>query len=72
MCADVHYKQAALLRVADVAKLISASKSSIWSWVGQGKFPQPVRFGERYTAWRTEDIDAWIASRVREQAGERP
>ncbi|WP_082476185.1 AlpA family phage regulatory protein [Rhizobium sp. Leaf306] len=36
------------------------SKSSWWSKVRSGEFPQPVKLGPRTTAWRAQDIIALI------------
>lgn len=44
------------------APLIPMKKSSWWSGVKTGRFPQPVKLGPRMTAWRVEDIRAYIAS----------
>ncbi|MCJ2084181.1 AlpA family phage regulatory protein [Methylobacterium sp. J-090] len=32
------------------------SKSSWWEGVRSQRYPQPVKFGPRITAWRCEDI----------------
>ncbi|WP_084503262.1 AlpA family phage regulatory protein [Desulfatirhabdium butyrativorans] len=40
--------------------LIPVSKSSWWAGVRAGKFPPPVKLGERTTAWRVEDIREYI------------
>ena len=32
------------------------SKSKIWANVKSGRFPKPVKFGPRITAWRKRDI----------------
>ncbi len=39
-----------------VEPLIPVGKSTWWQGVKSGKFPQPVKLGERTTAWRVEDI----------------
>lgn len=44
------------LRLPDVLKLIPIGKSTWWQGVKNGKFPKPVKLGERTTAWRVEDI----------------
>ena len=52
-----------LLRMSSLAGRngrIGVSKSTIWSWVAQGHFPQPIRLGRRVTAWREEDIAEFI------------
>lgn len=37
------------------------SKATLWRMVNAGKFPAPVKLSERITAWRVEDVHAWIA-----------
>lgn len=36
--------------------LYPISKSSWWNGVRSGRYPQPVKLGERTTAWRVSDI----------------
>lgn len=36
--------------------LIPISRTSFLNGVKSGKFPKPVKLGERTTAWRVEDI----------------
>lgn len=45
-----------------VPGLIPVSRSTWWAGVRAGRYPQPVKIGERCTAWRAEDIRALIAS----------
>jgi prophage regulatory protein len=35
-------------------------KSTWWAGVKAGRYPQPVKLGERISAWRVEDIRALI------------
>jgi len=42
------------------AALIPISRSSWWAGVRDGRYPKPVKLGERTTAWRVEDIRALI------------
>lgn len=50
------------LRLPDVLKLYPVSKSTWWKGIQDGKFPSPVRIGERAIAWRAEDIRTLIES----------
>jgi predicted DNA-binding transcriptional regulator AlpA len=44
-----------------LAPIIPVSKSTWWSGVRSGRYPQPTRsLGARITAWRVEDIRALI------------
>lgn len=42
---------------------IPASPNTIWRWVREGKFPNPVHLGANVTAWRLSDIERWEATR---------
>lgn len=53
------YPPNALLRLAEVSKLLSVSRSTIYARVAEGLFPAPVRISERAVRWRLEDIEAW-------------
>jgi len=45
-----------------IPAIIPVSRSTFWSGVKSGRFPAPVKLGERCTAWRVEDIRAYIES----------
>ena len=49
------------LRVADVLQFIPVSRSTWWFWVANGKAPKPIKLGPRVTAWKAEEIRAFIA-----------
>ncbi|ENW97964.1 hypothetical protein F900_03431 [Acinetobacter modestus] len=43
--------------------ILPMGECTIWDKVRDGSFPKPVKLSERVTAWRSEDIDAWVASK---------
>jgi predicted DNA-binding transcriptional regulator AlpA len=43
-----------------VPAIYPVSKSTWWQGVRTGRYPKPVKLGERITAWRVEDIRALI------------
>ncbi len=45
-----------LIRLPEVLRRIPISKSAWWDGVRRGKFPQPIKLGERLTCWREDDI----------------
>jgi len=53
-----------LLRVRDIVRdgksgrfnYLPISKSSWWSGVAEGKYPQPIKLGPKTTCWRESDI----------------
>ncbi len=46
-----------------IPPIIPISKSSWWAGVKSGKFPKPVKLGERTTVWSVDSIRALIASK---------
>ncbi len=44
-----------------IPALIPVGRTSFLNGVKSGKYPKPVKLGERTTAWKVEDIRALIA-----------
>lgn len=49
------------LRLPQVLARVPVSKSTLWGWVRDGKFPKPVKLGPMTTAWHSKDVAAWMA-----------
>lgn len=47
-------------RVKDLAKRLGIGESTIWRWVSEGRFPEPIRLGRRITVWKREDIEEFL------------
>lgn len=55
------------IRQADlVPGLAPFSPATLWRKVKSGEFPQPVKLSARVTAWRLEEVHAWMQSRTSE------
>ncbi len=57
--------QRRFLRLKEVKHQCGLGRTSIYSGVKAGTFPGPVSIGARAVAWLSEDVDAWIESRIR-------
>ena len=53
-----------ILKVKQVAAEINVSVPQVYKLVSIGRFPKPIKLGERCSGWLTTEIDAWIQSRV--------
>ncbi|MGJ3232220.1 MAG: helix-turn-helix transcriptional regulator [Oceanicaulis sp.] len=49
-----------LLKIAEVVKLTSLSRSTIYALIDARKFPKPRRVGARRVAWLRSEVDRWI------------
>lgn len=53
-----------LLRRPEVEARVGLSRSTLYQWMADGKFPKPVALGARLVAWRESEIDQWIAAQA--------
>lgn len=44
--------------------VLPVSAPTLWRWVRDGKFPQPVRLGPQVTAWSVEAVESWQQERM--------
>lgn len=59
----VHLQREALLRLPAVMGRVGLKKSTIYARIRRKEFPRPVAIGRRARAWRSSEIEAWIAQR---------
>lgn len=66
----MHPHTSTYIRIAQLASRpgrpgkIPVSAATIWRWVKTGAFPKPVKIGPQTTAWKVEDVDAFLDSRT--------
>ena len=55
------------LRLRAVCEKTGLGKSSVWAYSKTGKygFPKPVHVSAGVTAWRLDELEAWMSSRPR-------
>ena len=58
-----------LIRMRELTRLVGAGRSTIHRLVADGRFPRPIYpYGNRIAAWRSTDVQQWIAARFRGEA----
>ena len=57
---NILHVEGALLKLETVRALTGRGRTSIYRDVKAGTFPSPVKFGDRCTRWRADDIRQWI------------
>lgn len=66
-----HLPKDGLSRLAQILPLLPISKSTVWAWVKQGKFPAPVKLSPTVTVWRNSDILNWLEQTANNSQGGR-
>ena len=57
-------------RLPEVIRQTGLSRSTIYDLIGRGEFPSQFRLGRRAVGWLSEDVLAWIDSKIEESVGE--
>jgi len=52
-----------------ISAIIPVGKTTWWSGVKSGRFPQSVKLSARCTAWRCEDIHALLKQLAKQNGG---
>lgn len=53
-----------LERLPQVKARTGLSRSELYRRIATGDFPQPVKLGERASAWSASEVDGWITGRI--------
>jgi prophage regulatory protein len=48
------------VRLSQLVRLIPFSPATIWRKVKAGQFPKPRKLSANVTAWKAEEVRAWI------------
>ena len=49
-----------LLRVPQVAEMLSVSKSTVWQYAREGKLPKATKLSPRVSVWKESDVIALV------------
>ncbi|HBK3325498.1 TPA: AlpA family transcriptional regulator [Vibrio parahaemolyticus] len=53
-----------LIRLNEVMAITGLSRSSIYRYIDEGRFPEAVSIGSRTVAWVDREILRWVESRI--------
>lgn len=54
-----------LIRLSEVRQVVGLSRSEIYRLIGLDRFPKQVPLGQRAVAFDAEEIEAWVAARIK-------
>ncbi|WP_081700030.1 AlpA family phage regulatory protein [Rhodanobacter sp. OR87] len=52
-----------IFRIYEVVAIVKVGRSTIYSWMKQGKFPKQLRLGSRAVGWSSKAVFQWLAER---------
>lgn len=54
-----------ILRLGAVRERTGLSRSTIYRFVTEGRFPRQVSLGQRCVGWLESEVNGWLESRIR-------
>lgn len=60
-----------VLRKRATAAKVGLSVPHIYRLIGEGKFPAPIRLGDRSSGWLENELDDYLAGRIAERNAQR-
>ncbi|MES2886136.1 MAG: AlpA family phage regulatory protein [Pseudomonadota bacterium] len=57
-----------MIRLPELIKICGLSKATVYRLSARGLFPKPSKIGVRASGWSKQQVDQWMADRVREGA----
>jgi predicted DNA-binding transcriptional regulator AlpA len=57
------------VRQAELLTLVPISAATLWRMVGAGTFPKTIKFSAGVTAWKREEVAAWLKERAAPEKG---
>ena len=49
------------LTIKDLMNSLQVSKSTIYRWIHERGFPEPIKFSEKASRWESEEVNRWIS-----------
>ena len=56
-----------IVRLADLAQFCGLQRTQVQELIRAGKFPRPIKLGERSKGWLEIDLIAWQSARIAER-----
>lgn len=56
-----------ILKLKEVMSNTCLSRSSIYKYISEDRFPKPISLGARAVGWIDTEIDDWILGRIAER-----
>lgn len=53
-----------LLKVSEIQARVGISRSCVYAWVKEGRFPAPIQFGKKASRWPESVVNRWIDDAV--------
>jgi prophage regulatory protein len=54
-----------MIRMNVVKEMTGLSRSTIYQFIKDGKFPEQIKLGDRASGWLEAEVDDWLQERIK-------
>jgi len=58
-----------IIKLPDVADLVSLSTASIYRLMKKGEFPKQIKLAERSSGWLLSEVEGWLDNKINSRNG---
>jgi len=58
-----------IIKLPDVADLVSLSTASIYRLMKKGEFPKQIKLAERSSGWLIAEVEEWLDNKINSRNG---
>lgn len=59
-----------VMRIQEVIELTGTSRSTVYRWVGEGKFVKPIKLSATSIGFLASEVEAWLDSKIQARDAE--
>lgn len=53
-----------ILKLKEVCERTALSRSTVYLWIAEGRFPAAINLGNRSVGWLESEVSEWINERI--------
>jgi len=65
-----HTFDKSILRIADVAQILSVSVPTLYRWQRESLFPQSIKYGPKCAGWPRHVVEDWLEAKQKAQSND--
>jgi len=58
------YTMDRIIKLSELKDIVGLARSTIYKMSAEGKFPKPIKLGERSSGWIESEVEQWLEERI--------
>lgn len=53
-----------IIKLSELKDIVGLARSTIYRMSSEGRFPKPIKLGERSSGWIESEVEQWLEERI--------